>query len=110
MRSSYPERFGTVFMLNCTHPSVVLVDLSMPVLDGALWSCLLCSGAGMLTDWTFHAGIGATAQMRDIEASKRSALIQQGAGHEARRSSILALTGMSSLDDKKRAFDAGVDG
>jgi hypothetical protein len=28
-------------------------------------------------------------------------------GHHAR---ILALTGMSSLEDKRRAFEAGVDG
>ncbi|TCD67142.1 His Kinase A domain containing protein [Steccherinum ochraceum] len=63
---------------------VVLVDLSMPVLDG----------------------IGATTQMREIEAARQAALPD----HSPARSRILALTGMSSLDDKRRAFDAGVDG
>ncbi|TBU49766.1 hypothetical protein BD309DRAFT_850823 [Dichomitus squalens] len=62
---------------------VVLLDLSMPVLDG----------------------VGATARMREIE-SKRSQS-NQSEPHPAR---ILALTGMSSLEDKRRAFEAGVDG
>ncbi|THH29988.1 hypothetical protein EUX98_g4200 [Antrodiella citrinella] len=69
---------------------VVLVDLSMPILDG----------------------IGATTQMRGIEASRRAlaeAQVQNSPPTD-RRARILALTGMSSLDDKKRAFDAGVDG
>ncbi|KAJ3567888.1 hypothetical protein NP233_g6075 [Leucocoprinus birnbaumii] len=57
---------------------VVLLDLSMPVLDG----------------------VSATAMIRKIE--------QEGSNrHHAR---ILALTGMSSLEDKRRAFEAGVDG
>lgn len=63
------------------HPSVVLLDLSMPVLDG----------------------IGATAEIRKIESGFT-------AEFSHRRSRILALTGMSSLEDKRRAFDAGVDG
>lgn len=46
-------------------------------------------------------GIGATAEIRQIENSNFK---------KARRSRILALTGMSSLEDKRRAFDAGVDG
>lgn len=62
-------------------PSVVLLDLSMPVLDG----------------------IGATAEIRRIESGFT-------AEFSHRRSRILALTGMSSLEDKRRAFDAGVDG
>ncbi|KAJ3862890.1 atypical/HisK protein kinase [Lentinula novae-zelandiae] len=60
---------------------VVLLDLSMPVLDG----------------------IGATAEIRKIESGFT-------AEFSHRRSRILALTGMSSLEDKRRAFDAGVDG
>ncbi|KAA1467327.1 hypothetical protein DENSPDRAFT_236297 [Dentipellis sp. KUC8613] len=60
------------------HFDVVLLDLSMPILDG----------------------VGATAKIRNIEA-KRS---------EEDHTRILALTGMSSLDDKRRAFEAGVDG
>jgi len=60
---------------------VVLLDLSMPVLDG----------------------IGATSEIRAIEA-KREPLT------DIPRSRILALTGMSSLEDKRRAFEAGVDG
>jgi CheY-like chemotaxis protein len=62
--------------------SVVLVDLSMPVLDG----------------------IGATAAIRDIERKNSSV---DARNHSTR---ILALTGMSSLEDKRRAFEAGVDG
>jgi len=61
---------------------VVLLDLSMPVLDG----------------------IGATLEIRRIE----SARLQTNAATRATR--ILALTGMSSLEDKRRAFEAGVDG
>ena len=45
-------------------------------------------------------GYGATAQIRKIEASRS----------EERSSYILALTGMSSLEDKRKAFEAGVDG
>ncbi|KAJ3840744.1 atypical/HisK protein kinase [Lentinula raphanica] len=60
---------------------VVLLDLSMPVLDG----------------------IGATAEIRKLESTLPAGLAN-------RRSRILALTGMSSLEDKRKAFDAGVDG
>ncbi|KAI9512992.1 Fph type histidine kinase [Russula earlei] len=56
---------------------VILLDLSMPVLDG----------------------YGATVQIRKIEASR-----------SGQKSHILALTGMSSLEDKRKAFEAGVDG
>ncbi|KAI0292121.1 hypothetical protein BC826DRAFT_911759 [Russula brevipes] len=56
---------------------VILLDLSMPVLDG----------------------YGATVQIRKIEASK-----------SGQKTHILALTGMSSLEDKRRAFEVGVDG
>ncbi|KAH9029846.1 Fph type histidine kinase [Lactarius pseudohatsudake] len=45
-------------------------------------------------------GYGATMQIRKIEAS-RSGL---------KSSYILALTGMSTLEDKRKAFEAGVDG
>ncbi|KAF9453468.1 hypothetical protein P691DRAFT_792535 [Macrolepiota fuliginosa MF-IS2] len=57
---------------------VVLLDLSMPVLDG----------------------ISATAMIRKIEKQEP----------DRRHTRILALTGMSSLEDKRRAFEAGVDG
>uniref|UniRef100_A0A0W0F757 histidine kinase n=1 Tax=Moniliophthora roreri TaxID=221103 RepID=A0A0W0F757_MONRR len=57
---------------------VVLLDLSMPVLDG----------------------IGATAAIRQFETEVS----------RHRYSRIVALTGMSSLEDKRRAFEAGVDG
>ncbi|KAI0067388.1 hypothetical protein BV25DRAFT_1794820 [Artomyces pyxidatus] len=60
------------------HFDIILLDLSMPVLDG----------------------YGATAQIRKIEESRT--------GEKSSR--ILALTGMSSLEDKRRAFEAGVDG
>lgn len=61
---------------------VILLDLSMPVLDG----------------------IGATAEIRQYEASETNHNRHQ---HPTK---ILALTGMSSLEDKRRAFEAGVDG
>jgi len=57
---------------------VVLLDLSMPILDG----------------------FGAAAKIREFEASR-------GNQHTAR---ILALTGMSSLEDKRKAFAVGMDG
>lgn len=44
-------------------------------------------------------GYGATAKIRKIEASR-----------SGQKAHILALTGMSSLEDKRRAFEAGVDG
>ncbi|KAF7424282.1 His Kinase A domain containing protein [Pleurotus ostreatus] len=61
---------------------VVLLDLSMPVLDG----------------------IGATSEIRQIEAAREQS------DNKPARACILALTGMSSLEDKRRAFEAGVDG
>lgn len=67
-------------------------------------------------------GVAATEQMRKIEAqsgshsdweniindtSSRTSSPEQA---PERHTKILALTGMSSLEDKRRAFDAGVDG
>ncbi|KAF8072040.1 atypical/HisK protein kinase [Lyophyllum atratum] len=66
---------------------VVLLDLSMPVLDG----------------------VAATAEIRLIE-SKRAAASDLTSNAPVHPSRILALTGMSSLEDKRRAFEAGVDG
>jgi CheY-like chemotaxis protein len=51
----------------------------------------------------YPLGVGATLEIRKIE----SARAQQEATRATR---ILALTGMSSLEDKRRAFEAGVDG
>lgn len=51
-------------------------------------------------------GVGATAQMRQIEVKRRQE--DPSGAHPSAR--ILALTGMSSLEDKRRAFEAGVDG
>ena len=67
------------------HCSVVLVDLSMPILDG----------------------VGATARMREIESKRKN---EPAEGSATQPTRILALTGMSSLEDKRRAFEAGVDG
>ncbi|KAG6868316.1 hypothetical protein C0993_005041 [Termitomyces sp. T159_Od127] len=50
--------------------------------------------------------IAATAEIRAIESNRSNGNTRQG-GDSAR---ILALTGMSSLEDKRRAFEAGVDG
>ncbi|OCH95405.1 hypothetical protein OBBRIDRAFT_720758 [Obba rivulosa] len=71
------------------HFDVVLVDLSMPVLDG----------------------VDATTRMRGIESARRQdTLVPPEDGQSTNASRILALTGMSSLEDKRRAFEAGVDG
>lgn len=45
-------------------------------------------------------GIGATKEIRRMESSN------PGGGSTR----ILALTGMSTLEDRRRAFEAGVDG
>lgn len=52
-------------------------------------------------------GIGATAEIRQYESIRTNNPYDQ-IDHE--RTSILALTGMSSLEDKRKAFAAGVDG
>lgn len=49
-------------------------------------------------------GIGATTEIRRMEARW---LVDDPNGTPTR---ILALTGMSSLEDKRKAFEAGVDG
>ncbi|KAI0087316.1 hypothetical protein BDY19DRAFT_893168 [Irpex rosettiformis] len=66
---------------------VVLVDLSMPVLDG----------------------VGATAKIREFELNRKHEMSAMLATPPV-DTRILALTGMSSLEDKRRAFEAGVDG
>lgn len=45
-------------------------------------------------------------EIRQIESARRTTSEQAGEDHVG----ILALTGMSSLEDKRKAFDAGVDG
>ncbi|KAJ7242776.1 hypothetical protein B0H12DRAFT_1132007 [Mycena haematopus] len=61
---------------------VVLLDMSMPILDG----------------------VGATTEIRQMEARRKVDATN------AKPTRILALTGMSSLENKRRAFEAGVDG
>lgn len=51
-----------------------------------------------------YPGIGATTEIRRVETKKAKDSV------DMRPSRILALTGMSSLEDKRRAFEAGVDG
>lgn len=75
--------------------SVVLLDLSMPILDGKHF----CGVLFHRTD-PFLVGVGATVEIRQIERARSS--------HQS--SVILALTGMSSLEDKRKAFEAGMDG
>ncbi|KZS92507.1 hypothetical protein SISNIDRAFT_429142 [Sistotremastrum niveocremeum HHB9708] len=70
---------------------IVLLDLSMPVLDG----------------------VQATSQIRQIEAERRAKALSEnisGTVLQLRATRILALTGMSSLEYKRKAFEAGVDG
>lgn len=52
----------------------------------------------------FRTGVGATQEIRRIEADMAKV------SGDLQRVRILALTGMSSLEDKRRAFEAGVDG
>ena len=66
----------------------------MPVLDGKP------SFPFLFTDHRTCTGVGATVEIRQIECA---ASVQ-------RSSVILALTGMSSLEDKRKAFEAGMDG
>ncbi|KIJ52540.1 hypothetical protein M422DRAFT_43384 [Sphaerobolus stellatus SS14] len=68
---------------------VVLLDMSMPILDG----------------------VGAATAIRRLEQEQRSLYFRTKATTpEPRTSRIIALTGMSSREDKRRAFEAGVDG
>ncbi|KAH9838351.1 histidine kinase [Rhodofomes roseus] len=56
-------------------------------------------------------GVSATIQMRSIETTRMLANPSSDASDEnVNAARILALTGMSSLEDKRRAFEAGVDG
>jgi len=61
---------------------ILFMDVSMPRLDG----------------------IGATKKIRNIEAKRNAANPNRPS-----RVKIVALTGMSTDDDKRRAFEAGVD-
>lgn len=49
-------------------------------------------------------GFGATIEIRNIESKMKNE------SSEITRCRILALTGRSSIEDKRRAFEAGVDG
>lgn len=57
-------------------------------------------------------GVAATVEIRAIEAQRRQEheLSNGSASDAPRTAKILALTGMSSLEDKRRAFEGGVDG
>jgi len=71
----------------------------MPVLDGSYEKATF-----HVHVLIFRTGVGATQEIRRIEADMAKA------SGDLRRVRILALTGMSSLEDKRRAFEAGVDG
>ena len=67
-------------------------------------SCLPAHG-----DSTFFLpGVSATAEIRRFDSMKPSTKDLTHIPLQPTR--ILALTGMSSLEDKRRAFEAGVDG
>ncbi|KAG6844969.1 hypothetical protein H0H87_002083 [Tephrocybe sp. NHM501043] len=82
---------------------VVLLDLSMPNLDGQPFV-----DNSSLNPAHIDLGIAATAEIRAIEAERIKA--GEPAHQQWSSARILALTGMSSLEDKRRAFEAGVDG
>ncbi|KAF1933545.1 CheY-like protein, partial [Didymella exigua CBS 183.55] len=65
-------------------PELILMDLSMPIMDG----------------------FEATRQVRRIEAEYNSHLSPSQAPHH---SLIIALTGLASVTDQKKAYMAGVD-
>lgn len=75
--------------------SIVLLDMSMPELDGKSPARI-----HFLADNICLSGVGATKEIRDIESRTP----------DTPGTRILALTGMSTLEDKRRAFEAGVDG
>lgn len=78
----------------------------MPVLDGNLQFLLrLFSSTPSSSSQILNIGVAATEQMRRIEAEFGLTTPER-----PRPTKILALTGMSSLEDKRRAFEAGVDG
>jgi CheY-like chemotaxis protein len=70
----------------------------MPILDGR--SCFSPEIHRLMKS----TGVAATAEIRHIESVRSET---PNPSHPTR---ILALTGMSSLEDKRRAFEAGVDG
>ncbi|KAJ7056611.1 hypothetical protein C8F01DRAFT_1372605 [Mycena amicta] len=82
---------------------VVLLDMSMPIL-GWFVDCWFSSPYLLLT---FSSGIGATTEIRQMEAQW---LVERPDSSKGIPTRILALTGRSSLEDKRRAFEAGVDG
>ena len=55
-------------------------------------------------------GIAATIEIRKIEAKRMQEHAKSSGADPPRPVKIFALTGMSSRDDKRRAFEAGVDG
>ncbi|KAF2630337.1 hypothetical protein BU25DRAFT_362458 [Macroventuria anomochaeta] len=65
-------------------PDIILMDLSMPIMNG----------------------FEATRQIREIEAEYNARLQEGGLAHH---SLIIALTGLASVTDQKKAYTAGVD-
>lgn len=51
-------------------------------------------------------GVGATVEIRQIENTR----LGENTQPDQHQTKILAMTGMSSMEDKQRAFEAGVDG
>lgn len=75
------------------------MDISMPIMDGGLLEVSTYYWRTKLS-----SGIEATTMIRSMESNER---ISSGSPH--RRAMIVAVSGLTSKQDKLRAFEAGID-
>lgn len=94
---------------------MLLLDLSMPKKNGMVSECPLYEGTTCLTNLAL--GFEAAREIRSIEQERINSLanftsgaLSPSAASVPRRSKIFALTGLASMEDKRKAFDVGVDG
>lgn len=87
------------------HFDVVLMDLSMPVLDGI--SAIAAIRKIELERYSSSHGANSDRSNRSASASASGGAAKPPARH---RSKIFALTGRSTDEDKRQAFQTGADG